>query len=507
MRFRIVAMLLLLVSTVARADEPRLIVVISDLHFGLGKSNGVWHPKEDFRWSTALRSFCDAISKEGNDHVDLVVAGDFLELWQFPTGKGCAPSPPDAGCKVSEIAELTRMVVDAHGEDFRILGAFANRGQNRLHIVPGNHDAALMEDAIWKLVEPAFAAKAGRVIRVSTGIWRSSGGEVVVEHGHQIAPDVNAYASWPKVTKGDRMWRPWGEFFVQRLYNDEEDDYPTIDNLVSSSAGVKYRIADRGKLLSALDVARFVNFALYETSIRQRISSLGTPPPGEKKEWDVAYARKRGHRLVLDALAPGDPLRAVITDGAELQSDLDVLVADARQIGDDEIRGICDQVAARRNAGSKVQLCRDPSLGYGLHAANIISRERVMRSHLRKRLVGFPAMRAFVYGHTHAVEDAWTLDVTDLRKVTIANTGAFQRVVDDEKFAAAAVKKDITPVEALRKLSVADLPPCHTAVVVRVEDGRPKVEVRNWIEEKDAGRFGGACDMTCSRISRNCPDQ
>src|SRR5262249_50689760 len=65
--------------------EPRMIVFISDLHFGLGRrSDGSWSPKEDFRWPGALKGFLDEMGRRGNDRVDLVIVGDFLELWQPP---------------------------------------------------------------------------------------------------------------------------------------------------------------------------------------------------------------------------------------------------------------------------------------------------------------------------------------------------------------------------------------------------------------------------------------
>jgi hypothetical protein len=68
-----------------RSDD-RLAIFISDLHMGLGKDEaGAWFPTEDFRWPAALEGFLDHISSEGRDAVDLVIVGDFLELWQTPT--------------------------------------------------------------------------------------------------------------------------------------------------------------------------------------------------------------------------------------------------------------------------------------------------------------------------------------------------------------------------------------------------------------------------------------
>lgn len=84
---------------------PRYTAFISDLHFGIGrKADGSWDPKEDFRWPRALEGFLERISEEGHERVDLVIAGDLLELWQ---------PPPEIKCKgqaLTSVVPLTRWV-------------------------------------------------------------------------------------------------------------------------------------------------------------------------------------------------------------------------------------------------------------------------------------------------------------------------------------------------------------------------------------------------------------
>ena len=43
-------------------------------------------------------------------------------------------------------------------------------------------------------------------------------------------------------------------------------------------------------------------------------------------------------------------------------------------------------------------------------------------------------MRVFIYGHTHERELPWPVRATDLRRVTVLNACAFQRVVDKAGF-------------------------------------------------------------------------
>ena len=83
----------------AQAEAPRPIVVISDFHMGLGRrADGTWDPKEDFRWTGALRGFLSELSRRNSDRTDLVIAGDFLELWAAgrPTSSVPATAPTSA---------------------------------------------------------------------------------------------------------------------------------------------------------------------------------------------------------------------------------------------------------------------------------------------------------------------------------------------------------------------------------------------------------------------------
>lgn len=89
--------------TSTKFDPPpsgeRLLVFISDIHLGLGKQDdGTWSATEDFRWDSALQGFLEHISEKGNHEVDLVVLGDFLELWQPPANVVCT-GPDEPGVR------------------------------------------------------------------------------------------------------------------------------------------------------------------------------------------------------------------------------------------------------------------------------------------------------------------------------------------------------------------------------------------------------------------------
>lgn len=485
----------------AAAQGQRYLAVISDLHIGLGRGpDGKWNPMEDFRWDAALRSFLARVQECGAGRVDLVIAGDLLELWQPPADAACKDRQ---GCSIAEAERITEAVLRGHRETLAVLKAFANAGSNRIHVIPGNHDAALLVPRIWKKFESALGAASGRLVLVKSGVWLSDDGTVLIEHGHQIGGDVNRYDTWPEVVRSvggaEYIVRPWGENFVQALFNEQETQYPVIDNLSPESAGARFRMADRGLWGSASDLARFLAFNLFETSPQQKVQFLGGPDDRAPQRWDVQLGRQMGHRLLSDALPAEDPFRAALLAaderGQALRSELDAAVRDASRTSDAEVLLLCDQVAIRQDAPR----CEPRVLGAGVEKL-IVPRMRVMREHVRARLAQADQarVRTLIYGHTHMLEEAWSLDISDFVTVTVLNSGAFQRVVDELGFVARAKARGITPARALKVLEVSDLAPCYSAVLVPASGGASQARTVHWhAPDGAAAQFVEPRDARC----------
>jgi UDP-2,3-diacylglucosamine pyrophosphatase LpxH len=485
------------------SGASRTLVIISDLHLGPGKrADGTWYRTEDFRWPKAFQGFLEEISKQGNDKVDLLIAGDLLDMWQPPPHLNCEGPSPDLGCTPAEMKAVAAWIVQAHPQEFASLRAFTRRGENRLHLIPGNHDAALLLAEVWEPVGKALNAAGGRVNFVANGRWVSPQGKIVVEHGHQIGNEANRYETWPDIVGRQNgqeyIIRPWGERFVQKFFNEQENDYPIIDNLSPESAGVWYRLKDLHHIPgNAADLARFVAFNLFQTSLGQKGQLLGAEPaPQAKPEWDISEARKLGHRLFLAALPQDDPVRTLLLGNTEQAKEtiraLDNLALDAKRLPDNDVKMLCDQAVIRNHP-----VCAKPELGAIVQQA-LVPRARIFASYLIQRQKEFPRMRYFVYGHTHLLETAWQPEGVSYTQ--ILNSGAFQRVIGAEEFMKRVKQKGISPAEGLRKIDLGEIPPCYTFIAVpHDEAGNPQPKVLRWVmrESDTYGRVVSAGDEAC----------
>ena len=120
------------------------------------------------------------------------------------------------------VSRLER-VIAAHTADLSALGTFARSGTNRLILVPGDHDAALLFPAVAARAIASFNAP-GRVEVATRGYWLSADGAVYAEHGHQMPGDPYAFTTWPqpfvRSSDGVHLERTAGERLAQTLYND-----------------------------------------------------------------------------------------------------------------------------------------------------------------------------------------------------------------------------------------------------------------------------------------------
>lgn len=495
---RLVLVVLVLCGGAVHAASDRHLVFVSDLHVGAGRlPDGRWNPIEDFRWQEDFDHFLQMVAQRSGNKADLIFAGDVFELWQSPAmtcstniehpgceTTDCNDADTEIGCSETQALARLERVLAQHPDFIASLKRFASAGENRVVLIPGNHDGALtfplLQAALYKRFAPA------RISIAAAGYWLSPDGVVYSDHGHQF-DDVNRFPNWPKPFKeqdGQRfLAKPWGENMVQRFYNQYEAVYPIVDNLSDEQAGVRYAVHQAGFRDSQAAVRRFLRFFVYEESLRQAIAALGQPGPAK---WDLNATREKPKSFFLDVLPAEE--RSVADQGTLIPS----------KLSDHELETIC---AAKDNIETAVKCPGSKVLGAGIKGM-IISEEQRQVSYLRRVLpqVGASASLAnvYVYGHTHRARMPSSLALGEVghgvRQVTVVNTGAFQRV-------ASATQIDTVlrqPRNAGKRpldLVPEDLPACYTYVWIEPYSSRNAVpSLFRWINSGNRYRISeGGC--------------
>jgi Calcineurin-like phosphoesterase len=497
-RFVLAPILLFLCVPAATAQNNRLTAIISDTHFGVGKTpDGNWHPYEDARWATEFRLFLEELDREGQGNTDLILNGDTFELWQS-LENDCTYPNDNLSCTEQDALKRVRTVIAAHQTELNAIRAFATSGNNTVFILPGNHDAPLMFPAVAGEVLRAIGAPSDRVTISRDGYWLSADGLIYAEHGHQIGYDTNRYSDWPRpfIQQGgvNYLQRPWGEQFVQRFYNYYERRYPIIDNLMEESLGVKYGAIAEGLFGLQHAVGRFALFYLVQSSGTQIGQSLGGQEKGVR--WDIAAIRKLGNRFFVESIPSDDPLRALV-QRAMRNGTLGINISN---LSDEELQSICDVRAAVANQKPpRVTPC--PKAKLGAIGRNLItSRETIFQKHLNDTLTRLRArgsatdFRLFIFAHTHLPESSYSpfRSLSGWQPIVV-NSGAWQRTYSEQQLERDRKSRRLKASGVLQ-LQPENLPACYPVVTIPPYAGSPQSLLRYWKQVGNDWMFTDTCN-------------
>ena len=205
-------------------------VVISDLHLGAGRLNDrTWHPLEDFRFEDTFREF---LKQEGaNGRTDLIIDGDFIDFWQLLPELDAA-RPADQGSSEEESIKKVQVALKGHPKVFTDLAAFGRIGNNRVILIPGNHDVDIQWPGVQSRIAGAIGLPLNQKLIFAIPCLEVDG--IHIEHGHQR--DVanrfpHPAAPFTTAAAVKRLETNWGTTFMSRFYNKLEEARPFIDNL------------------------------------------------------------------------------------------------------------------------------------------------------------------------------------------------------------------------------------------------------------------------------------
>ncbi len=509
----------LIASAGLQAPTSRFVVIASDLHLGAGKSpSGEWLPTEDFRWQGDLAAFLKAIDEAGKGATDLVLNGDTFELWQS-TSDDCRAGDAKLGCTEMEAVSRLEQVVAAHAADLSVLGTFARNGTNRLILVPGDHDAALLLPAVATRAIASFNAP-GRVEVANRGYWLSDDGQVYAEHGHQMPGDPYAFASWPqpfvRADDGSRLERAMGERVAQAMYNDLEPRFPILDNFAQEGAGLKYIGAADPMALPADAIQPLLLFFHARPTWQQfrlELDGGDVQPP----EWDLEAVRRSAPSVLAESLLPDDRFRPIV-DRALSEGKLSL---DAATLTDAQLIAMCDYRAALRRSRRRLErsMTQAPTTGRAptecprTPATRGSAFDYFWRSRDDLMMSGFDRVRAMLVadkrpaqsikvvalGHTHLPAVPLPLSRRDASPVVV-NSGAWQRTVTPFQIEEVMQERGWSESDVLRQLRLEDLPACYGVIWIEPYTSDPKPRLRFWRADarwgtlpRDAAGMANAC--------------
>ena len=513
-------------ATLAAEQEngsPRLVAVVADLHMGLGRDEtGEWRVEEDFRWGAEFARFLQALDAEGGGATDLVLNGDTFEL-DRASSPDCAADDPALGCTEAEARARLERVLSAHADTVDSLAAFASSGSNRVFLVPGEHDAALLFPAVAQRVERALGAPEARVAVAVDGFWRSADGRIYVEHGHQIGWRADRFEAWPEpfVERAGqrRLTRPLLARTVDAFFDEHEARYPVIDNFADEGAGLSYGLAAEGTTdlgEAAPDLLRYVLYRMPWQQFRLDLDAGDVQPP----EWDLDAARAQGSALLVDSLANDDRFKPL----AQRAQEEGLLTALMDDLGDDELVALCDYRAASRRArrrfervltqfdpqGPPVRECpRLPDSRGGLFDYFWRTRDLIYGGRLEAAQGGAPAadgpIAVFVHNHTHLVD--WRQSVLELTRLgrtvivhgfspvrnalspVVINGGPWQRTITPVQFGRLQAEHGLSDAELLRTLRPEHLAPCYGFVRVDSYAETPELPAIRYWRQAESGEW------------------
>ncbi len=453
--------------------EPRLRrkVIVSDLHLGPGTSDPRFSGIEDFYSETAWTTFLERQAAVGP--TDLIIDGDFIEFWQIAAALGVLPKrdshvQPGTGTVLAEDQDFAvgavQLVIAAHPTVFRDLGAWIARGDHRVIVIAGNHDADLLWPKVQLVVARAIApADPTRLLFVAGAAYEHGG--VHVEHGHAFDAAnrfATGYAPFGRDRDGRcRLQSSWGEIFVDQFYTETERRVPFIDNLYPESAAVLWAMRDNpdpqrdaSAVLRFLELLRVGESGAFNRDAAKGMlqSVLGTATGPESLDDVIAH--------VSDRLVDGDTtMRSIVDAMIHLRYD-------------PELAGLWSAIGraavALPDLGAAVRELRaiDPDALAHLHDQAFGDS---MQTAATRILADHPSIHVVVLGHTHEVGGLLVPITTHGRSGFYANTGSWISVAS----VADLRKRGVT----WKQLNLADrtmFPSKTTAVVIEYANDQPQ---------------------------------
>ncbi|NTV64516.1 MAG: hypothetical protein HGA65_13395 [Oscillochloris sp.] len=405
----------------------RVVYVVSDLHLGPGwLPDGTLDPLEDFTAGDMFAAFLDKIGKSAAP-VELVIAGDFLEVPQTLPEIGLASPADHLGTTEQESLQRVQVIMgqrpeiaSGHPQVFAALRRFMMEG-NSITIVVGNHDIDLLWGEVWAAlfaaIYPPGATGDLRLYEYCYTVGDATHGRVYIEHGHEH-DKANRF--------GDRMTMPfaldnhgvrrlkrcWGTLFVEKVYNQLERERWFIDNVKPIPKVMKLGLRNDFRF-TATALGLLATFLL----------TSGLPPLG-----DVLGAAEG-----TEPPQPEDVAAALGDD--ELRAQIEAQLSDPafRAEFEQAMQGSDPTLLGAAVGGAAPPISLDEASGGVILGGAGAGGDDYQRA-ARQVLEEDTTIETVIMGHTHGPIDGYTspLDLSDGRSGYYFNSGTWTRHLKDQ---------------------------------------------------------------------------
>jgi len=206
-------------------------VVISDVHMGTGTRPGLSNHYEDFFHDDRLAELIlhYASGRYAEAQVELVIAGDFLDLLKVPF-QGRFETEVTEEIAVDKV----RRCIRGHPAVFDALATFVATPLHRLTYVTGNHDLEVAFPRVQTLIRARLNLpkdSSSLTILPAQEFYRMPGG-VVVSHGHmfEAVNRTDAQTPFTRTEDGRTIANlPFGSQFYIRVLAPIKGEQPLID--------------------------------------------------------------------------------------------------------------------------------------------------------------------------------------------------------------------------------------------------------------------------------------
>jgi predicted phosphodiesterase len=146
-------------------------IFLSDIHIGTDSVTNLYRTATD---QINLKRILSYIQKNSSQVKDLVILGDWVDLWMYPA----SVVPPT----VEQIMEANPQIFTCQSDGSGDFVSCLDSIQGTIHYVSGNHDITVTSDEINNYFK--LSSKTGKQVLCSPKKYISGVGRIYGEHGH-----------------------------------------------------------------------------------------------------------------------------------------------------------------------------------------------------------------------------------------------------------------------------------------------------------------------------------